>query len=152
MRQRNPPHCKLRRIARARRPRLGAAAVEFAIVLPILITVLLGMNDFGRFSYTDIALANSARSGAAYASMNQFESSTSAAWHAGVRQAAIDELSQSPAFDTSMLVITATSTIESGGLRRVSVVAEYPFETIISWPLIPNSLDLQQTVVMRGIR
>lgn len=137
---------------RASRPRRAAAAVEFAIVLPILITVFLGMTDFGRVSYSAIALANSARSGAAYASMNPYDNSNQAAWQARVRQAAVDELSQSPAFDAGKLTITATSTTESGGLRRVRVEAAYPFQTIISWPLIPNSLDLKQTVVMRGMR
>ncbi|HUE74888.1 MAG TPA: TadE/TadG family type IV pilus assembly protein [Pirellulaceae bacterium] len=151
-RQRPTAHPRHRSPVRAGRLRRAAAAVEFAIVLPLLITVFLGMTDFGRFGYSAIALANSARSGAAYASMNPYDSSNQAAWHARVRQAAVDELSQSPAFDASKLTITATSTPESSGLRRVSVVAAYPFETIISWPLVPNSIDLKQTVVMREMR
>lgn len=132
--------------------RRGAAAVELAIVLPILVTVLLGATDFGRFSYSAIAVANAARSGAASGSMNPFDSKTQAVWQTAVKQAAIDELSQSPAFDTSKLTVTVTSTIESSGSRRVSVQATYPFKTIVNWSFLPSSFNLQQTVVMRGIR
>jgi Flp pilus assembly protein TadG len=135
----------------ARFPR-GAAAIEFAIVLPILLMVLLGATDFGRFSYSAIAVSNAARSGAAFGSMNPLDSNTQAAWHSAVRQATVDELSQSPAFDISKLTVTATSTTESGGLRRVSVQVTYPFRTIIAWSFIPSSLNLQHTVVMRGVR
>jgi len=137
---------------RSRASRRGAAAIEFAIVLPILLTVLLGATDFGRFSYSAIAVSNAARSGAAFGSMNPLDSNSQAAWHAAVRQAAIDELSESPAFDLSKLTVTATSTTESGGLRRVSVQVAYPFRTVIAWSFIPGSLNLQHTVVMRGMR
>lgn len=141
-----------RRLAPARTQRHGVAAIEFAIVLPLLITILLGTTDFGRFSHSTIAIANAARSGAAYASMNPYDSSTQTAWTAGVTQAVKDELSQSSVFDTSKLTITVTNTVESGGLRRVSVQVTYPFKTIINWSLLPSSFNLQQTVVMRGIR
>lgn len=136
----------------SREPRRGAAAVEFVIVLPILLTVLLGATDFGRFSYSSIAIANAARSGAEYAAMNPCDSSTQSAWTAGVTQAVTNELSPSTAFDTSKLTITVTNVTESGGLRRVSVQVTYPFQTILNSSFLPSSFTLQQTAVMRGIR
>lgn len=141
-----------RRLSRARAQRGGAAAIEFAIVLPVLLTILLGACDFGRVFYSTIAIANAARSGAAYASINPFDSATQTAWTAGVNQAVKDELSQITAFDTSKLTVTTTNVVESGGLRRVSVQVTYPFKTLISWSSIPSSFNLQQTVVMRCIR
>ena len=36
----------------------GAAVVEFAIVLPILLLILLSMIDFGRYFYTRISLSS----------------------------------------------------------------------------------------------
>ena len=130
----------------------GAAAVEFAIVLPLLVTVLLGATDFGRLSHSTIAIANAARSGAEYASMNPFHNSTQAAWIAGTTQAVSNELSQSAAFDTSKLVVVVSNVEEAGGLRRVGVEVTYPFETMITWPSLPSSFDLRQTVVLRGLR
>ena len=48
-------------MARAER---GAAAVELAIVLPVLLLVIGGIVDFGRFFYTQIQVTNAAREGA----------------------------------------------------------------------------------------
>lgn len=48
---------------RARRER-GAAAVEFALILPLMILLLAGIIDFGRFFYTQNIVVNAAREGA----------------------------------------------------------------------------------------
>lgn len=132
--------------------RRGVAALEFAIVLPILLTILLGATDFGRFSHSRIAIVNAARCGAAYASLNPHDSSNPAAWNAGVKKAVTDELSESPAFDPAKLVVVTAIVTDSGGLKRISVKASYPFETLVNCPLLPSKLDLHETVVMRGIR
>lgn len=128
------------------------AALEFVIVLPILLTVLLGATDFGRFSHSRIAVVNAARCGAAYASVNPYDSTTQAAWNAGVKKAVTDELSETAAFNPATLVVTTAVVSDSGGLKRFSVKVTYPFQMIVDWPLLPATLDLQDTVVMRGIR
>jgi Flp pilus assembly protein TadG len=132
--------------------RRGLAALEFAIVLPILLTILLGATDFGRFSHSRIAIVNAARCGAAYASLNPYDSTNQTAWKAGVKEAVTDELSESAAFDPAELTVTTNVVFDSGGLRRISVKVSYPFKMLIDWPLLPATMDLQETVVMRGIR
>lgn len=42
----------------------GAAAVELAIILPLLILIVAGIVDFGRAMYTQSILTNAAREGA----------------------------------------------------------------------------------------
>ncbi|MFD1213512.1 TadE/TadG family type IV pilus assembly protein [Arthrobacter sp. GCM10027362] len=42
----------------------GAAAVEFALVLPVLLILIIGIADFGRAFFTEISLAQAAREGA----------------------------------------------------------------------------------------
>ena len=42
----------------------GAAAVELAIIMPLLLLVIAGIVDFGRFFMTEIQLTNAAREGA----------------------------------------------------------------------------------------
>ena len=42
----------------------GAAAVEFALILPLLILLIGGIIDFGRAYFTQIELTNAAREGA----------------------------------------------------------------------------------------
>jgi Flp pilus assembly protein TadG len=44
--------------------------VEFALALPVLLLILLGLADFGRAFFYTSAIANAAREGAAYASLN----------------------------------------------------------------------------------
>ena len=51
----------LRRFVREQR---GAAAIEFAILLPVLCAILLGMIDYGYFFYLNSAIVNAAREGA----------------------------------------------------------------------------------------
>ncbi len=142
------PHT--RRIAASQRR--GAASVEFAIVLPILLTVLLGATDFGRFSHSRIAIVNAARCGAAYANMNPYDSTNPAPWNAGVKKAVTDDVSEVAAFNPAALSVTTTVVSDGGGLNRISVTVNYPFRMLIDWPLLPATLDLQDTVVMRCIR
>lgn len=46
----------------------GQSIVEFAILAPVLMLILLLAVDFGRLFFTYIAVNNAAREGAAYAS------------------------------------------------------------------------------------
>ena len=51
------------RLAHRRRAEGGAAALEFALVLPILILIVLGIVEFGFAFNTQIALTQAAREG-----------------------------------------------------------------------------------------
>jgi Flp pilus assembly protein TadG len=55
-------HAHAGRSRKARDDR-GAAAVELAIVLPLLLVILFGIIDFGRMLNTQIALTQAAREG-----------------------------------------------------------------------------------------
>ena len=60
----------LHRLIRRKRTR-GQSLVEFALVLPILLILLLGILDFGRAIYAYNSVSNGARSGARVAIVNQ---------------------------------------------------------------------------------
>ena len=139
-----------RRAPQARRR--GAAAVEFAVVLPLLLLLLLGGADFGRCFYSEMAVTNAARAGAEYGCMHPVDADSQTAWQAGVQQAAVNELSESPLFDVGQLTVVADSVTESDGSRRVEVQVTYPFRTIFTWLYASMPLTLQQTAVMRTIR
>ena len=47
----------------------GAAAVEFVLVLPVLLIVLFGIIDFGRMMHAKLQLAEAAREGARAAAL-----------------------------------------------------------------------------------
>jgi Flp pilus assembly protein TadG len=48
----------------SRNPQRGAAAVEFALVLPLFMALLMGTIDFGYFFYSTQIVTNAAREGA----------------------------------------------------------------------------------------
>jgi Flp pilus assembly protein TadG len=54
-------------VARHRRGERGAAAVEFALVVPFLILIMLGIVNFGAVIAQQLALSNAARQAARYA-------------------------------------------------------------------------------------
>jgi Flp pilus assembly protein TadG len=59
------------RLRRRARRRLGVAAVEFALVLPVLTTMLIGVLEVGRISDLQQLLAIAAREGARQAATGQ---------------------------------------------------------------------------------
>jgi Flp pilus assembly protein TadG len=61
------------RTARARQER-GASAVEFALVLPLLLAIVFGIIDFGLIMAQKATLASAARTGARYGSVNAYTS------------------------------------------------------------------------------
>lgn len=151
--------------ARRRRRYRGAAAAELAIILPLLMTIVLGTVDFGRFAYNYIAVTNAARAGAASAMMNNYSSSTQSTWLANLTTAARQEMTGQTGYNSASMNVTSPSisngavsgvTVESTGLRRVQVTVTYPFQTIVNWNFgifsIPQNVTLQKTIVVRSIR
>lgn len=135
---------------RDRRP--GVAALEFALVLPVLITLLLGCVDFGRFPYYQLAVINAAEAGAVYGSTHSYTSTTAAAWQTQVQQAVQNEMQNLSGFDLTQLTITITRGTDSSGATNVSVEVRYPFRSLIAWPVLSSSLTLRQVSIARSVR
>lgn len=130
--------------------------MEFAILLPVLLTLALLCVDFGRFAHCYIAVTNAARAGAGYGSVNPYTAATKPVWDARVRQAVVDELDENSWFQLDELVMPTPEAINEGnGFWRVPVDVTYPFETLINWPFLPGYNEpvmLRRVVVMRGTR
>lgn len=54
----------------ASRAQRGVALVEFAVAVPLLMLLLVGVVEFGRLTYYSILVGNAAHAGAAYGSQN----------------------------------------------------------------------------------
>jgi Flp pilus assembly protein TadG len=149
---------KTRRCKNCRRR--GSITLEFAILLPVLLTLVVLCVDFGRFAHSFIAVTNAARAGAGYASLHPVTPATRPAWNAAVEQAVINELSGNGWFDEqpSDLAISTPEVIDEGnGLTRVRVEVTFQFRPFLNWPLLPNfnednPIQLRRAVVMRMIR
>ncbi len=134
------------------RRRRGTAAVEFAVVLPLLLALVLGCVDFGRFAHSYIALTNAARAGAGFGGSHPYTPATLATWQDQVRQAVADELSSLNGFDPNRLTVTASAVGTGAGDWQAAVTVAYPFQTLVSWPGVPASVTLRRSVVMRATR
>ena len=141
----------------------GVVATEFALVLLVVVLIALICVDFGRFAYTHIAVRNAARAGGGYGIMNPYpigDQSAQTSWQTGVQTAARDELTGQNGYVSNDLTTAATadSVDQTTGLRKVEVTATYGdgtttgFRTIVSWPGIPDRVQLRTTVVMCMIR
>jgi Flp pilus assembly protein TadG len=137
-----PAHRQVRR--RRQRPatiRRGAAVVELAILLPLLIFLFVISVDFARVYYYSVTLTNCARAGAMYAS----DPTTAAeSPFANVQAAALaDATNLTPAPG-----VTSTNGVDSTGHSYVEVTAAYTFQTITGFPGIPNQINLTRSVRM----
>lgn len=133
--------------------RSGVAAVEFAVVLPALILIIMGCVDFGRFAYSYIAVTNAARAGAGYGIVHPFTDFTKPNWETRVRQAVGYEMTMIPDFDPmnpDQVQITTSPT--STGDWWVTVDVTYTFRMASALPGLPNPVTLQRSVTMPGIR
>ncbi len=126
----------------------------------MLLLVLLGCADFGRFLYHHIAITNAARAGAAYAIMNPCRTASPATWQAATAAVARAEIArQTASFDPTKLTVdvplqsTANGLIDAAsGNRRVRVTTGYTFRTLVTWPGIPAILVMRSTIELPQIR
>ncbi|HEY6276044.1 MAG TPA: TadE/TadG family type IV pilus assembly protein [Streptosporangiaceae bacterium] len=96
----------------------GAAAVEFALLLPVLLLIVFGIIDFGRALNAQITLTEAAREGARLASVGDVTSVVVAQ-----TQAAAPTL-------TGMTVIVVPCPAGAGLGTNAVVTASYPFSFI----------------------
>jgi Flp pilus assembly protein TadG len=71
--------------------RRGQALVEFALIVPVLLLMLVIAIDFGRLFFSYIETTNAAREGANYAAAHAGDSSYSTTYTSGVTAAALGE-------------------------------------------------------------
>ena len=144
---------RLRRIQPRVAHRQGAALVELSIILFLLVIIVFGCVDFGRFALTSIAVNNAARAGASAGSMNPFTPLTRPIWEEAIRQAVINEISGIPGFREDRLSVDPPEIhVDESAAMRVRVNVAYPFEPVVPWLVIPDQFTVARTVEMRVIR
>jgi Flp pilus assembly protein TadG len=132
--------------------RTGAAAIELAVCLPLLLLFALACGDFGRISYFHQTLANAARTAAESGASHRFTPFTQAAWEEDVYAAAFAEMQNIPRFDEGSLNFELSTSTDADGLVRVVVDVSYPFRTVVAWPGLPYEVLLDSTAEFRQFR
>jgi len=129
----------------------GAALVELAFVLPVLLLLLLGIIDYGRYAYDAIVASNAARAGVEYGAQNLVTASDMT----GQQNAALGDAqnlagltaSPSPTFCMSGGAVVACTT--SGASYYVEVTTTGVFKPWVKWPLLPATVTVDGSATMR---
>jgi Flp pilus assembly protein TadG len=137
--------------------RRGVAAVEFALLAPVMTTLVFGMVDFGTLLYQSMEVQVAAHAGADYAIKNGWNSTAVAAAVTGATSMTISASpvpAQVSACVVSGVLTTTTSTTCPAGSTQttpgsyVQVNARATFTPLIPWSVfgLPTSLAAQAMV------
>ena len=149
----------------------GVALTEFALVIPVVFVLFIGILDFGRVFYAAMAVSHAARAGVQYGAQDDGKSGD----FPGMRQAATDALG-----DVSNLTVTACRYCRcadgtgscatcpadnadlcatgSGCLNScpsdapqvfVQVTVDKVFTTLFPYPGIPKTTDINRRAIIR---
>jgi Flp pilus assembly protein TadG len=111
----------------------GAAVLEFVLVVPIVLTLLVGLIDFGRAYSMQVQMHGAAREGARTLSLGRSTSEAAAAARAA-------------APGMTITTVSTTACAGSGSTATVTVGATYTF----SIPFVPiGARNLSATAAMR---
>lgn len=118
----------------------GNAAVEFGLVLPLLLALLLGMIDYGDVYFTKLTITNAAREGARVG-VTRFDQGDAVG---AAKTAARDYLVSARLLEKQNVdpddMIVATMPASAAGLM-VHVDINFPFKPLIGFiPALPDHL------------
>jgi Flp pilus assembly protein TadG len=151
------------------RRQCGQSLVEVALITPLLMVLLIGAIEVGRYAYISILVGNAAHAGAMYGAQSLPQSADTV----GIRQAADNDF-QSNGQPVSSLTVTSWNTCgcDSGGtvtsagcttaanptagtctvghwVVMVSVTASGTFSSLFKYPGIPSPITVSRTATMR---
>jgi Flp pilus assembly protein TadG len=122
-----------------RRNEKGAAAVEFALVVPLVLLLLWGIVDIGRAFYTLNNLASAVREGARTAAV-MATNPTTAANKTVIKSAVTTAFTPiGPALVPESVTVTLAS-------RQVTVQASYPFAPLV---LVGWTFPVRRSAIFR---
>ena len=137
----DPISVSRRPLAQRFRTREGAAVVELAVMLPLLVFLFVIAVDFARVYYFSLTLTNCARAGALYASDP-----------ATADESAFDSYEDAALADATNLnpppELYKTSGMDASGRSYVEVTATYTFSTVTVFPGVPSEMNLSRSVRM----
>jgi Flp pilus assembly protein TadG len=126
---------------RRRLKRRGVAAVEMALITPLLFFLLVATTDYARVFYYVASLDGCARDGALYGCRSSYDPTSP---YASLGAAALADASNIQPPPT----ITWNNGVDPSGNAFIEVTASYQFHTLVQYPGIPSVLDLQRSVQM----
>ena len=146
------------RLSQRVRSQRGAALLEMALTLPLLLLVCVGILEFGRAYQTWQVITNAAREGARIAVLPGMDDT---AVRSRVQQ--YMTIGQLPQAASATIAIDRNRTVSVGGTDTASasqVIVNYPFDFVVLDPIArlatgqgsgtPSSLNMVATATMRN--
>jgi Flp pilus assembly protein TadG len=127
--------------AEKRRP--GAAAVELALLLPLLAFLFVVAVDFARLFYYSLTITNCARNGAMWA--------CDPAGSIQTPYKTVTEAALADAGNISPTPTVTSQTVSDSKGNYAEVTVRWTFKTITNYPGVPSTMDLSRTVRMRMV-
>lgn len=126
---------RLRRVCDDR----GQTAVEFALIAPIIIVLLLGIVQVGIAFHNYITLTDAARAGARKAVVDRFTGEDVTQLQQHVRDSAAD-------LDQSKLQVTVNLPAPLSSGSALTVTAEYPYSiSLLGWVVASGNMSSTMT-------
>jgi Flp pilus assembly protein TadG len=147
----------------------GQSLVELALLTPLLLLMIIGVVEMGRYAYFSILVGNAAEAGAAYGAQSLGNSNDAI----GIPAAAQDDYQNGSALGGLAVTYADVCGCDSGGtltpdangcngpgtgssscatgthwVVTVQVTATGAFKSLFSWPGIPAKLTVVRTVTM----
>lgn len=150
-----------RRTGTGRRGEAGLALVEFALIVPLLMMLLVGAVETGRYMYYSILVGNAARAGVQYGSLSYFNANDSAGISAAAKA---DGQNVSGLTATGGLVCScwngsgaapldcSKQSCPLAGYDRlvyVQVTASMQLSPLFSYPGLPSTYTISRQATMR---
>jgi Flp pilus assembly protein TadG len=144
---------------RKARGRSAAAAVEFAVLLPFLMCMLLGVTDLGRMFYYSMTIENSLHNSLlfdsqAFDNQNQQWIGTTQYWQGpsgnlstDTAAAQLDATNLNPSLPDAN--ISSASSTDADGNNVVVVTVTYTFTPLVPYPGLPSSIPLSRSGQIR---
>jgi len=150
----------------------GQSLLELALLTPMLLALVLGTIEMGRFAYISILVGNAARAGAAYGAQSLVQSVDTN----GIQTAADNDFQNNGQNVSNLTVNSSTSCgCDNGGtltsavctssgnsnaggcnaghwVVMVSVTTSGSFSSLFGFPGIPRTLTLSNTVKLRVVQ
>ena len=145
-----------RRLRRLPKSETGGALIELAIVLPVLILIAIGVMDYGRVYFTSVAVANAARAGAEFGSIEPGRET----WTTQMQ-----DFAKLDGAEAGAITVTATTHCECSGSVvacsttcagygapwvLVEVTASKSVAMVLKYPGLPTTVTVSRTAIFRA--
>jgi Flp pilus assembly protein TadG len=141
------------------RSQSGAAIVEFALIAPVLISLVIGLIEIGRYMYIGIVAAHAAEAGAVYAAQSIATSQNGTAITSAVNSDSSNvtwtHVTPTPYCSQNGSVVscptTANTTLDTsnGLVYYVTVKVTGTYNSLLNYPGIPTGIPVTASATMR---